>query len=314
MQAQKIKKGTGLQKHLRDARRSINQFRKTPFFSLITVLIVMLTLVFPSLSVTAVLSLKSLVDLFSDEIELIAYVNTELSDEAALGISERLQINKNISTAELTTRDAALREFSTTPGLGEIALQLPNNPLPASITVTPAIKTAEIIEQLTIELKNTPGIQTVDSDLLWSDRVKSWYQALQIFSLIVSVLSLAALAAILGFMAYTEVNKRREELQIIHVIGGNVFDMMRPLLYKGFFLGFAAGALAYILHIYILHLIESQITVFYELYELTPILFDATALHLRSANPAILIITATFLSWATSFIGAFVFIRRVIRN
>jgi cell division protein FtsX len=84
MQAQKIKKGTGLQKHLRDARRSINQFRKTPFFSLITVLIVMLTLVFPSLSVTAVLSLKSLVDLFSDEIELIAYVNTELSDEDAL--------------------------------------------------------------------------------------------------------------------------------------------------------------------------------------------------------------------------------------
>ena len=314
MQAQKIKKGTGLQKHLRDARRSINQFRKTPFFSLITVLIVMLTLVFPSLSVTAVLSLKSLVDSFSDEIELIAYVNTELSDEDALSISERLQTNKNISTAELTTGDAALKEFSTTPGLGEIASQLPNNPLPASITVTPTIKTAEIIEQLTIELKNTPGIQTVDSDLLWSDRIKSWYQALQIFSFIVSVLSLAALAAILGFMAYTEVNKRREELQIIHVIGGNVFDMMRPLLYTGFFLGFAAGALAYILHIYILHLIESQITVFYELYELTPILFDSTALYLRSANAAILIITATFLSWATSFIGAFVFIRRVIRN
>ena len=68
------------------------------------------------------------------------------------------------------------------------------------------------------------------------------------------------------------------------------------------------------LHALFAELIASQITVFYELYELTPILFDATALHLRSANPAVLIITATFLSWATSFIGAFVFIRRVIRN
>lgn len=309
--AQKNKQSNRLQKHFRDSRRSMRQFRKNPFSSFVTVLTVTLTLLFPSLSATAILGLKSLVDSFSDKIELIAYIHPEISANGALRISERLQLNQNIASTELITSAAALKEFSTLSGLGEIAANLPNNPLPASITVTPTTNNAEIIEELTIELKNTSGIRTVDSDLLWSKRINSWYQALQVFSCIVSFFSLAGLIAILGSMVYIEVHKRRKEFQIIHVIGGSMFDMMRPLLYTGFFFGFAGGALAYALHVFILHAIKSQLAVFYKFYDPFISLLGSTSFYLPSANPAILIISAAFLSWAASFICAFCLIRQI---
>lgn len=311
LHAQKNRQNNRLQRHFRDSLRSIKQFQKKPFSSLAAILVVMLTLLFPSLSATAVLRMKSLVDSFSNGLELIAYIYPEVADGDALEISKRLLINKNIISAELTTSAAALKEFSTLSGLGEIAASLPKNPLPASITITPATNNLKVIEELTKQLKNTAGIQAVESDLLWSERINSWYQTLKIFSSILSFLSLAGLALIFGSMAYIEVHKKREEFQIIHVIGGGMFDMMRPLLYTGFFSGFAAGALAYTLHTFIVHSIDSQLSDFYEFYGLTPALLGSTSFYLPSANPAILIISAALLSWAASFIFAFYLICQI---
>lgn len=311
LRAQKTKQNNRFQKHFRDSLRSLRQFQKNPFSSLAAILVVMLTLLFPSLSATAVLGLKSLADSFSKELELIAYIYPEISDYDALKISKRLQLDKKIASAELTTSAAALKEFSALSGLGEIAANLPNNPLPASIAIAPATNSAEIIEKLTIKLRNTSGIQSVENDLLWSERINSWYQTLQVFSSILSLFSLVGLTSIFGSMVYIEVHKRREEFQIIHVIGGSMFDMIRPLLYTAFFSGFAAGALAYTLYIYIVRSIKLQLIDFIELYDLAPILLSSTSFYLPSANPVILIISAAFLSWASSFICAFCLIRQI---
>ena len=151
----------------------------------------------------------------------------------------------------------------------------------------------------------------MENDLLWSERINSWYQTLQVFSSVLSLFSLVGLTAIFGSMVYIEVHKRREEFQIIHVIGGSMFDMMRPLLYTAFFFGFSAGALAYTLNIYIVHLIELQLIDFYKLYGLAPALLSPTSFYLPSVNPAILIISAASLSWASAFICAFCLIRRI---
>ena len=138
-------------------------------------------------------------------------------------------------------------EFQEQSGLGEALRELPDNPLPGSILVTPEIIDKEALAALLDELKSMPKVEQAQLDLLWIERLAAILKMGENFIFALSVLLIAALLLVVGNTIRLHIENRRIEIEVIKLVGGTDGYVRRPFLYMGVMYGFAGGILAWLL-------------------------------------------------------------------
>ncbi|MCZ7018968.1 cell division protein FtsX, partial [Salmonella enterica] len=76
-----------------------------------------------------------------------------------------------VADAEYISRDQALEEFQQQSGLGEALKELPQNPLPGVVLVTPNEIDKTALEALRQKLAELPKVQQAQLDLVWVERL-----------------------------------------------------------------------------------------------------------------------------------------------
>lgn len=231
--------------HLQAALNSFNLLCRRWPSTLATVLIIAL-----------VLSLPALFWIFTDNLEKISknwqsgrislYLKPSLSTMEEEACLKQIETMVEIEKITFKTKEQNLAALKHQEGLSEVLQHLPANPLPSMVELIPKsnLNTANKLQSLINRLKALPQVDQVKLDLDWIHRLHSIIAFLShLIQAIVGLLALAVILIIANSLSLI-IQDKREEIQVLKLIGADDSFIFRPFLYSGIWYGLAGAILA----------------------------------------------------------------------
>ncbi len=181
-----------------------------------------------------------------EQLRIIVYLKDDPSAAEAAALGERIRAAGGVAGVEYVSKSEALRRLKRELGAQAAVADTLPNPLPASFEVTPdgiassPAGTRSLIERLA----SMPEVDEVQGDPSFVERLASIQRLLQVIGL--GIGGLLALAAILTVTTATTLvlYARREELEIMRLVGAPEAVIRLPLLLQGVGQGLLGAALA----------------------------------------------------------------------
>ncbi|OLD46122.1 MAG: hypothetical protein AUI48_09795 [Chloroflexi bacterium 13_1_40CM_2_68_14] len=182
-----------------------------------------------------------------DRVRIIVYLKREPAAADAKALVERVQMQPGVGAVRYVSKAEALGTLRQVLGKdASVAEQLPANPLPASLEVTPTAEGAapEGARALIARLAALPEADEVGGGIDWIERLARGQRLLNVIGL--GVGAVLALAAILTVTTATTLvlHARRQELEIMRLVGAPELVVRLPLLLQGMLQGLVGAVMA----------------------------------------------------------------------
>ncbi len=192
-------------------------------------------------------NLGQAVDQFRERVKIVVYLKREPSTADAAALVERVRRMPGVAAVRYIGKSEALGTLKQVLGKdAAVADSLPQNPLPASLEVTPTDEgaTPEGGRALVTRLSALPETDEIGGGVDWIDRFAQGQRLLWLFGL--GVGSVLAGAAILTVATATALvlHARREEMEIMRLVGAPEHVVRLPLLMQGMMQGLIGAVLA----------------------------------------------------------------------
>ena len=235
--------------HRDSARQALVRVRHYPFSSAMTVLVMTIALALPMGLSVLIGQVKQLGVNWQEAAQISVYLADDVSAEKQQSLTEQIRQLAGVAQAQLLDKDLALAEFQQHAGMGDALLQLDYNPLPSVIVVTPLSIDggAAALEPLRDRLAAIDGVEQVQIDLLWVERLAAILAMFERFGGVLGVLLIIALLLVMANTIRLAIESRRDEILVIKLVGGTDAFVRRPFLYIGVLYGLLSGVLAWIL-------------------------------------------------------------------
>lgn len=226
-----------------NAARGIRRASTTSLLAVLTIAVVLVLIGSASLLVG---NMAGLLDEFGDELVLTAYLDAELPEARLRALAERVAGEAGVAGVEVVSREEALVRFERIAGSAELLAGLAENPLPPSleITLAPEARTKAGIEALEAALAGLPGIDELAHGQDW---IEGYARAIALVRGLAfglgGVLGLAALLIVANTIRLA-VYARRDELDILALVGASRTFVRVPFLLEGTIQGLLGGLLA----------------------------------------------------------------------
>jgi cell division transport system permease protein len=180
-------------------------------------------------------------------VRIVAYLKREPAADAAAALTERVRAIPGVASVVFIGKADALRALRQVLGKdASVVDQLPVNPLPASLEVTPtaAAVTPEGARELLGRLAALPEVDEIAGSADWVEQLSHWQRLLTTIGL--GVGAVLTLAAILTVTTATTLilHARRHETEIMRLVGASEVTIRLPLLLQGMMQGLAGAVLA----------------------------------------------------------------------
>lgn len=193
------------------------------------------------------LNLGRAVDQWGDRVRMIVYLKDEPPAAKLDDLLQRIEAVGGIQRLRYVSKSEALRSLKRSlGGQADVAEQLPRNPLPASVEVTPdaATATPDGTRALVDRLGTLPEVEEVQGGSQWVDGLAQFRLLFQMVGLVVG--AVLALAAILTVTTATTLvlHLRRDEMEIMRLVGATESVIRGPRLLQGMAQGLVAAIVA----------------------------------------------------------------------
>ncbi len=236
-----------LRHHRAMALDSARRLLRTPIGSLVTMLAIAIALVLPAALWLTLDSARLLDAELTESATLTAYLAPGVDDGEAGRIEEALGAQPGVARTRLITAAEGMAEFQQALGLTDALARLDDNPLPASVVVTPEVPAPDAVRELAETLGALSGVEEVRLDMAWIERLRSLAELGQRVALALAVLFGGGVLLVVGNTIRLAVESRRKEIEVITLIGATHGFVRRPFLYSGAWYGLGGGLLAWAL-------------------------------------------------------------------
>ncbi|WP_185267595.1 permease-like cell division protein FtsX [Halopseudomonas xiamenensis] len=235
--------------HRDSTRLALRRIGDYPFSTLMIVLVMSIVLALPMGLAVLIDQVERLGIDWQRAAQLSVYLEDGVEADAAQALQAEIEALEDVASTQLLDRELALAEFQQHSGLGDALQQLAYNPLPDVILVMPqSIEGgASALQPLRDRLAQLPGVDEVQIDLLWVERLTSILAMFERFTGGLAVLLVLALLLVMANTIRLAIESRRNEILVIKLVGGTDAFVRRPFLYLGVFYGLLAGLLAWLL-------------------------------------------------------------------
>jgi len=226
-----------------NAFRGIRTASTTSSLAVVTIAIVLVLVGAASLLVA---NMRGILDEFGAELQLTAYLESAISEEDQRALANRVAAAPGVDHVEVVTSDEALERFARIAGGPELLAGLDENPLPASLEIhlLPEARTADAIGILTASLDGLPGIDELAQGQEWIEGYARAVSLVRAGALGISiVLGMAALLIVANTIRLA-VYARRDELEILALVGASRTFVRVPFLLEGTLQGLLGGLIA----------------------------------------------------------------------
>ncbi|WP_439887156.1 permease-like cell division protein FtsX [Pseudomonas sp. MBLB4123] len=239
-----------LESHRASLVDSLRRLGKQPIGSFFTCLVMAVALSLPMGLALLLDNVESLGGSWQRAAQISLYLQLDASDAQGQALREEVAAMDEVAEAEWISREQALDEFQQQSGLGEALKELPDNPLPGVVLVTPREIDKATLEALRLRLAELPRVQQAQLDLLWVERLTAILHLGDRFVFGLTLLLVLALLLVIGNTIRLHIENRRTEIEVIKLVGGTDSYVRRPFLYMGALYGFGAGLLAWLVLAY----------------------------------------------------------------
>jgi len=234
-----------LARHAHALLASLGRLARSPFATLLTVLVIALALALPLALQLFVTNAAAATGGFAEAVDMSVYFKTGVSLEKVQQLARNAHANRAVATVTVIPADQALEEFRRYSGFGAALKSLQDNPLPHVLHVHPAAESSSpaALESLRRYFAAWPEVDIVQMDAEWVLRFNAILEVLRRVLGITAVLLGAGVLAVIGNTIRLEILNRRAEIEVTKLVGGTNAFVRRPFLYTGALYGLA-GALA----------------------------------------------------------------------
>lgn len=192
-------------------------------------------------------NLRGLASSLQDEMKVIIYVKDDLSPQGITNLQQRLNHEPAVGSLAYISKEQARQEFREQfPSDFRLLEGLGENPLPASFVVTlaPSYQSSGTIKQWADRLTMIPGVAHVQYSRDWIENLSTVLGVVELAAITVGlILSAASVAIIAGTIRLT-LYARRDEIEIMRMIGATGAFIKIPYLLEGALLGAIGGLLS----------------------------------------------------------------------
>lgn len=183
---------------------------------------------------------------WSSAAEMSVYLDDQITDEERSAIESALAPGEIVASREYVSKETALSRFKETfSDLAGSIETLGENPLPASYEVR--LKTGPAsdagVEALGARLRKTAGVADVRYDRQWLGRLMSAIAVIRGVGLAIGAVLTIAAALTVASVVRLALHARREEIEIMQLVGAPSAYIRGPFVMEGVIQG-GVGALA----------------------------------------------------------------------
>ncbi len=193
------------------------------------------------------LNLRGVTSTLQDDIKVVVYVTDAVSAQALADLQARIKSDREVAGVTYVSKEQALTDFREQfPSEGYLLQGLGENPLPASLLVTMAhpSRSSEAVKRWADRLKGMPGVAQVQYNRDWIESVGGVIRYIEWIAIAIGSILAAASVTIIGSTTRLTLYARRDEIDIMRLIGATGTFIRIPYLIEGAILGALGGALS----------------------------------------------------------------------
>jgi len=228
-------------------RTSLRGLRASPVPTVISALTIAVALVLSGAFVLLLQNMEGLLDRVGDEMQVTAYLQEGLDPGERESLAARVRTVEGVAEVTLVSEAEALERFRSGVGAGSELLEaLEHNPLPASLEIrlAPHRRHAEGLRVVVQALDGLPGIAELAYGQEWVEGYARFVGLVRGAGMGAGVLLGLATLLIVANTIRLAVYARRDELEILSLVGASRPFVATPFLLEGALLGTAGGLLA----------------------------------------------------------------------
>ena len=234
--------------HAQNLVAALGRLVRQPMSSLLTVAVIGIALALPAGLRVLVNNARNLSGSWESAVDFTVYLELTVDDQRARELAEEIEARPDVVSVALISRTQALEEFRAYSGFGDALKALEENPLPHALVVRPVSDGdgEADISTLAAQLDDLGDTAFVQLDTAWVERFRAILDIARRSVDIATVLLALAVTIVIGNTIRLEINNRRQEIEVMKLVGGSDGFVRRPFLYLGLWYGLAGGVLAWL--------------------------------------------------------------------
>ncbi|MBI4540686.1 MAG: ABC transporter permease [Gemmatimonadetes bacterium] len=225
-------------------REALAAFRRAPLLTGLSSAMVALALFVIGLFGLVAYNIRRAIERVEERVEIVAYLRDDATAaEVALAHRELAALPEVLDLREISKDEAlevARRELTE---FQEIFADLEVNPLPASmeIRLRPGSRNAEAVDRLVRHAAAYPFVEDVRYGREWLDKVFLIRRVGGAAAAVLGTAFAVAAALIIGTAVRIAIFARRDEIQVMRLVGAKDGFIRRPFLLEGLLTGLVGG-------------------------------------------------------------------------
>lgn len=289
-----------LGQHIRQVSGSFFELWKTPFATIMTILVLGIALSLPTVFHVMYKNVERVTGQWDSASEISVFLKKDIPEERVQVLINKLGLYDDIDTVTYISRHQALEEFKEMSGFSKALNYLDENPLPAVLVVVPvksAMNTAGS-KLLVAKLERERDIDLVRVDIDWIEKLQAiFYLVVDIVIGIAALLLLSVLLIVSNTIRLNILNQR-SEIEVMKLVGATNSFIQLPYIYIGAWYGFLGGVIAWVFTYGLVFWLRSGVESLTGVYEMQ---FDIVALNIQESTT--LLVIGAGLGFIASFIA-----------
>ena len=190
-------------------------------------------------------NLEQLLSAWGDQIQITAYLGRDVAPAERGALLKRIESLPEVQRVHYTSQTQAWRDFQSALGAQSGLIEgLPHDILPASVelSIKSGYRDSSTIEQLAQRLRTEKEIATVEYPQQWVERLGLIVLAVEWAKWIVGGVLFLATFFIVGNAVKLAIYARRDEVEIMQLVGASQGLIQAPFVLEGMLQGLAGAA------------------------------------------------------------------------
>ena len=228
-------------------RRAALNIRQNLLINVLAVVTITLSFLIVSLFLLVFINLEGAGEEWSEKVQVTVYFDRELNNKEFASLRNVIMTLEGSSSVRYVSRSDALKRFRARLRGQEALLDgVPADILPASLEIrlTQAYRSSDAIEAYVTRLKKIPTITEVQYGEEWVRRFNTFMNFMRFAgALLGSFIALAVLFIISNTIRLT-IYSRRDEVELLEIVGATRLFIRTPFLIEGMLQGFCGAVMA----------------------------------------------------------------------
>ncbi|OGR26613.1 MAG: cell division protein [Desulfuromonadales bacterium GWD2_54_10] len=228
-------------------RRALINLRQNIFVNVVTIGTITLALLIVALFLLVFVNLENAVGNWSERVQVTVYFDRELAPQEQAALRAKIISIPGANRVNYVSRDEALRRFKGRLRGQETLLEgVRPEVLPTSfeIALKRSSRDTQEVEAFVSVLKRIPGISEVQYGEEWVKRFNTFLNFMRLLGALLGSFLLIAVVFIVSNTIKLTIYARRDELEVMALVGATRFFIKAPFLIEGIIQGCVGSLIA----------------------------------------------------------------------